>query len=578
MLMQWNNRLTPERYLANKEYFDQGLIDTLIHQQEKIEKLEFRISLYEAITKKYEHKITTLVHKTKDMEIKLYNLAKKNKAGNEEVEELRNDLKDVNNILNSVVKDKDKTIAELLEIIHDLNETVKDYQRKERKQQLSDTTNTNNPTSTYRFGDAEKSEDKKKEKKKKPCNLREKTERKRGGQPGHKSSRATVSDKCDHVFEVHVKSVPSGAQPVYDEYGNVRYYCVQVKDARLVTVTDEYHFVLDPNGISLHADTMKRFRINPVVYSNQLKAQVLYLKSKGVVSLGRLCKILNEMSMGELNITESTVVNWMKEFDVRSEDFLSYVLEQILRAWVVHVDETGYRINGKLSWLHVLCTDQFSYYVMTEKRKDVEKGPLKLLENFTNILLHDHFKAYYDLNCDHAECGAHILRSLKAGVDFDEVLECEKMITFLNKALSRRYELIDSGKTEMPESEYEEYRKEYIEIIDNTLTKYEAKYKDVPAKYVPDALKTLRRMKEYANEHLLFLKDFDVPFTNNAAERQARAAKAHKKISGQCYSIETSKYLTTLLTVIQTASLQGINTLNLMNELMNNRWVPPTKN
>ena len=130
----------------------------------------------------------------------------------------------------------------------------------------------------------------------------------------------------------------------------------------------------------------------------------------------------------------------------------------------------------------------------------------------------------------------------------------------------------------MPESEYEEYRNEYIEIIDNTLTKYEAKYKDVPAKYVPDALKTLRRMKEYANEHLLFLKDFDVPFTNNAAERQARAAKAHKKISGQCYSIETSKYLTTLLTVIQTASLQGINTLNLMNELMNNRWVPPTKN
>ena len=122
---------------------------------------------------------------------------------------------------------------------------------------------------------------------------------------------------------MHVKSVPSGAQPVYDEYGNVRYYCVQVKDARLVTVTDEYHFVLDPNGISLHADTMKRFRINPVVYSNQLKAQVLYLKSKGVVSLGRLCKILNEMSMGELNITESTVVNWMKEFDVRSEDFLS---------------------------------------------------------------------------------------------------------------------------------------------------------------------------------------------------------------------------------------------------------------
>ena len=74
------------------------------------------------------------------------------------------------------------------------------------------------------------------------------------------------------------------------------------------------------------------------------------------------------------------------------------------------------------------------------------------------------------------------------------------------------------------------------------------------------------------------LQDVECSRPDTFNSKAYEAAKAHKKISGQCYSIETSKYLTTLLTVIQTASLQGINTLNLMNELMNNRWVPPTKN
>jgi len=68
-----------------------------------------------------------------------------------------------------------------------------------------------------------------------------------------------------------------------------------------------------------------------------------------------------------------------------------------------------------------------------------------------------------------------------------------------------------------------------------------------------------------------------VEFTNNAAERQCRAVKAHKKISGQCYSIDTAEYLTSLLTVIQTANLQGINTLNLMDEILSGCWTKPVE-
>ena len=567
--MKLEGRLTPERYLANKEYFDSGLIAALENQQEQNEKLRYRISIYEASLAKEKHARTALTLKIKDLKAKIYNLAHKDKASKEDIGHLQDELKKIQETIDDELGSRDKQIEEMLEYIKKLEKENEELRRKERKHNFSDTTNTNNPTGTYRFDDAVK------DKKRKPVNSRKSTGRKRGGQPGHQSTRVTVQDQCDHVIEIHVREVPKGAQPVYDENGSIRYYCVQVKDAKFVTEVNEYHFIPDDNGIELKAETMIRFKINPVVYSNHLKSQVLYLQSKGVVSLNRLCTILNELSLGELNITEGTVVNWMKEFNEKSAEYRAYVLDQILESWLVHVDETGYKLNGKQAWIHVLCTEMYAYFIMTEKRKDTEKGPLKLLEDFLNILMHDHYKSYYDLKCFHAECNAHILRYLQAGVDFDEITECLEMIEFLRKALKRKDELIASGIREMSEDEYAEMEKEYLGIIERTLEKYESQYKDVPAKYIPDAIKTLRRMKEYVNEHLLFLKDFDVEFTNNDAERQCRVVKAHKKISGQCYSLDTAEYLTSLLTVIQTANLQGINTLNLMKEIMSGYWKAP---
>lgn len=561
--MKQINSLSPEKYLENKEYFDKGLIASLENQWKQNQNLKERIDILEGCRQRDMKTIKTLRLKCSDLSVQVYNLKTKDKDTCTEIDQLGHEIQKVYEILNEEIDSRDKTITELLKIIEEQQSELNDYKRKEKKNRLADSTNTNNPTSAYRFDDAVKDEGKKK------INSRTKSGKKRGGQPGHKNTRTVLTDDHDEVIQFKVKAVPTGAEPVYDEAGNIKYYRVQVIDGEFTTRVKEVRMTISEDGIDLSEETMKSFRINPMTYSPHLKAQVLYLQSRGVVSLNRLCTIMNELSMGKLSITEGTVVNWMKEFDICSEAYRSNILKQILSTWLVHVDETGYKINGKQSWLHVLCTGNNAYFVMTEKRKDEESGPLKLLEFFENVLMHDHYKAYYDLlKCIHAECNVHILRYLQAGVDFDEIMECQKMIDHLKNLLARKYELVEAGITEISEEEYEEAKRKYLEIIDDALEKYEPKYKDIPAKYVPDAIKTLRRMKEYVDEHLLFLKDFDVEFTNNAAERQCRAAKAHKKISGQCYSIETAKYLTSLMTVIQTSSLQKTNTLQIMTDLM----------
>ncbi len=40
------------------------------------------------------------------------------------------------------------------------------------------------------------------------------------------------------------------------------------------------------------------------------------------------------------------------------------------------------KINGKMSWAHTITDGRNTYYIITDKRGDTEKGPLALLDGF----------------------------------------------------------------------------------------------------------------------------------------------------------------------------------------------------
>ena len=68
-------------------------------------------------------------------------------------------------------------------------------------------------------------------------------------------------------------------------------------------------------------------------------------------------------------------------------------------------------------------------------------------------------------------------------------------------------------------------------------------------------------MLEYKDEHLLFFKEFDVEFTNNAAERQCRFLKGKKNVSRQFVTLEAAKAYCAIASLIQTAKPKGENLL-----------------
>lgn len=87
-------------------------------------------------------------------------------------------------------------------------------------------------------------------------------------------------------------------------------------------------------------------------------------------------------------------------------------------------------------------------------------------------------------------------------------------------------------------------------------------------KYYVDTESTLiLRILDYKNEYLLWVYDFDVPFTNNLSERALRGAKSKQKASGQFWNIESASYYATIRTYIETCNRNGVNVYNALLKL-----------
>ena len=71
------------------------------------------------------------------------------------------------------------------------------------------------------------------------------------------------------------------------------------------------------------------------------------------------------------------------------------------------------KYQKKTHWLHVASNKNLTYYHTSPKRKS-------LLKNLQGILVHDHWKSYFELQNKHALCNAHHLRELKSLIEDKE--------------------------------------------------------------------------------------------------------------------------------------------------------------
>ena len=233
---------------------------------------------------------------------------------------------------------------------------------------------------------------------------------------------------------------------------------------------------------------------------------------------------------------------------------------RVAEAGVRHLDETGYRIAGKLHWLHTTSSLAFTFYRAGEKRGDI---PADLQGG---VVVHDHFLAYRGMDgVDHAFCNAHILRELQALIEFEKEPWAELMRTMLLDANAAVNTARAAGETALPPKTIATFVERFWAAVrlglayHRQLPKLEKKANSRGRAKQRPGHNLLERLKTFKTETLRFMTDFDVPFTNNMAEQDLRMMKVKMKISGCFRTLEGAQIFAQLRSVVSTARKQACN-------------------
>ena len=395
----------------------------------------------------------------------------------------------------------------------------------------NDSSNTSLPPSTDQKGG-------------KPANTyngRKKTERKKGGQKGHKGTTLTKAEiegkiksgKCRHEIRT-IGDCSSG-----------NYITKYVLDLSIASLITEIHIYADKKG-KFHIP--KEYRCD-VTYGSNIKALAVSLYSEGVMSNDRIAAFLNAASRDELALSDGSVYAFCKKFNEIAKPSIQQLENELLNQSVVATDATTITVNGKQNYIRNFSIDKTVIYHAMKNKTIAALEKIGFLKKYTGILVHDYETALYHFGTDHAECNIHLLRYLRKSTEDAGNKWSDKMITLLCEMNKTRKKLISQEVSAFSKDIIADYEKKYQVFIaagrkenKKTAHKYEK----------GEELTLLNRMEKYMHNHLLFLHNFQVIFDDNISERDLRKAKNRQKMAGGFRKDSGHVMYCSILTIIET--------------------------
>lgn len=394
-----------------------------------------------------------------------------------------------------------------------------------------------------------------------------KSNKPRGGQNEHVGTTLMRVAEPDEIVELPVDrdQLPQG------DYCDIGYDARQVIHLRISRHVIEYRaqIIQNINGKKWTA----AFPANvtrPIQYGADLKAHAVYLSQYQLLPYNRVeqyfrYEVFIAISQGSLYRFNQEAYQTLYRFD-------TWVKIKLAHSTLLHADETGININGKLHWLHAAINEKYTYFYPHENRGNKATEAIGILSNFKGTLCHDHWKPYFYYECTHSLCNAHHLRELERAFEQDhqqwakamQVLLCE-----MNNATNANGGTVD-------EVAIDGYYQRYQAILEDA-------QKECPAPVIENgegkkkrgrvkrskARNLLERLINFQQETLRFMKELDVPFTNNLAERHIRMTKVHQKISG-CFRSMDGAYIfcriRSYLSTCQKHDISATEALNLLFE------------
>jgi len=389
--------------------------------------------------------------------------------------------------------------------------------------------------------------------------LREKSNKKVGGQKGRKGKTLNIVENPD-IIERHL--------PEYCNYcGN------DISRILAEFVGKRQVFDIPPIKVQVTEHQIFKIRCNcghettssyptqanaPVSYGNNIESLIGYFHTRQYIPFKRMQEIFKDIF--NTPISEGGIHYLLNKLVKKSQPAYELIKQKLISntKYAIGADETGMKVAGNKHWAWTWQNKEATFITITDNR-----GQRSITQTFENgfensVLVHDCWTSHFNTKAlSHQVCTAHLLRDMNY------------LTELYNHKWSKVCKIIFQSalklKKQMSRSDYYIHNPErtYIESRLDRLLNYK----------LPENSKGLiifqKRLQKYRKYLFTFLYNLNVPPDNNASERAIRNIKVKQKISGQFKSTNGAFGFSVLRSVTDTVIKNNMGVLNSLKIIAN---------
>lgn len=384
--------------------------------------------------------------------------------------------------------------------------------------------------------------------------------KKLGAPKGHPGWFRKKPDHIDHIEEVCLKKCPKCGSRDLRDTGQAQEHIQE--DIVLITRTVATRFVKHQYACGeclSYVEGRGKEELPNSYIGPRAKSLAVFLKYHIKVSDRDIQRLFG--SLLGLTIVPSSIPGFRNQLTRYCKPLYEELLKRMKHSKVLHVDETGWKMNDQNRWLWKFTDRNVSINQILKGRgqKDLEEV---LGKKFDGILIADFLSAYNKIETKAKQrCLVHLLRELKK--IRERIPDDKQAVRFADKL----QEIIQQAVTLA--SDYKSGKISRRDLKKGR-KKLECALEDLKlANPTHRALKRLvNRLERHKHELLTFLNYPGIDYHNNHAERQIRPNVLLRKIVFGNRSEKGILNHNCLMSILQTAHLKKLDALKCLREFL----------
>ena len=291
--------------------------------------------------------------------------------------------------------------------------------------------------------------------------LREKSDKKVGGQKGRVGKNLSQSDEPNDIIEIdfnieNCENCGSSLEDIEKELKEKR----QVLDLELseietkITEYQSFSKVCPICGFENHDNEFPHLVAPHISYGVNITAIVAYLSVSQYIPYNRIVSVMSNLF--KVNISYGVIDKMIKRASSLSENEIKKIAKELELSKILGIDETGCKVNGEKYWHWAFQNDK-NTLIIANKSRGTKVINETFEDGFVNAcVVHDNYSSYSSLIANREQlCLAHKLRDLNYAIACDDRQVMKDLKLLIQEAMIDHKEDFTLGQREILKKEYE---------------------------------------------------------------------------------------------------------------------------